>query len=437
MSFYFGHQGNLQAVKTPTTGLERTQQAYRASGTLTNGGGWVRSSTGQHYTYAINWDFIRNEDYAKIRALYDYGELIHFLDPQAAVSNSLPPYIAQAGDAARGGYRMIGYADAVNISETGTLAPLVTTGPQRTVRYEAIAGAPRKQIWLPVPTGHTLHLRGLTSGTASVQLAGSANLLTDSRLEDQTMTLNGGTATDTHPTTGGPDGGSFFRREWITSNTTSPVQMNLSGSGTSGLRVAAGETLTASAYIRATQNLPQFRIDVQWYTVTGANIGVVNGFTVAPTPNWTRHSQSYVAPSGAVYVQVRLIWTGVYNVTGQTFDMAMAQAEIGDTATVWSDGVLPASTSATTEAPSISAAPNGSAQGVYLTIGAGDDIDIRWLQTKVLPSGQPAMWGAWMPGLGHSGCRLDDVPSYTLYSAPQAIDYGALGLTLRETGAWE
>lgn len=272
MSFYFGYRGNLQSVKVPTTGLERTQNAFRSSGVLTNGGGWARSSVGQHATYQVNWDFIRNDDYAQIRSLFDYGELIHFLDPQAAVSNSLPPYIAQSGDAARGGYRMVGYAGATTITEISTLAPGITVGPQRTARYAGISGAPRKQIWMPIPAEHTLHLRGITASTTGTQVKIGSALL----------------------------------------------------------------------------------------------------------PLWT---------SGTVVPSTSL-------------------ASLAD-------------------------------QGAYLEIEAGDDIDIRWLQTKVLPTGEAVEWGDWMPGLGHSGCRLDDVPSYTLYSAPQAIDFGALGLILRETGAWE
>lgn len=272
MSFYFGYQGNLQSVKVPTTGLERTQTAYRSSGVLTNGGGWARSSTGEHYLYVMNWDFIRSADYAQIRSLYGYDELIHFLDPQAAVTNSLPPYIAEAGKAAKGGYRLIRPAGLASVTETSTLAPAITTGPQRTARYAAISSAPRKSVWLPVPSGHTIHLRGLTASSGSTRI-----------------TLNG------------------------------------------------------------------------------------------------------VA--------------------------------------------LPAYTSGTT-VPSLSI-PSPVAQGVSLAISAGDAIDIRWLQTMVLPTGQTPVWGDWQPGLGHSGCRLDTDPTYTLYSAPQAIDYGALSLTLRETGAWE
>lgn len=441
-SFYFGYQGNLQSVKVPTTGLERAQQAYRASGTLTNGGGWVRSSVGGHYTYVMNWDFIRNADYAQIRALYDYGELIHFLDPQAAVSNALPPYIAEAGKAALGGYRLVDYADAVTISEVDTLAPLVTTGPARTVRYSAITGAPRKQVWLPVPTGHTLHLRGLTSGTATVQLPDSANLFADPRLSATTMSTNGGTVTDTRPTTGGPDDGTFFRRVYTVANTTSPVSMAMSGTGTSGMPFQAGNTLTLSAYIRkglASGTAPVFRFDLTWYNVSGTSLGIVTSATTAPTTSWARASASFVAPASTAFVQVRLVWSGVhtdYANPGQFFDLAMSQAQIG-ALTDWSAKELPGSTSGTTSAPAISAVPSGSAQGMNLTIGAGDNIDIRWLQSKVLPTGEAVVWGDWMPGLGHSGCRLDDIPSYTLYSAPQAIDFGALGLTLRETGAWE
>lgn len=272
MSFFFGYQGNLQSVKIPSTGLQRTQQAFRSSGILTNGGGWVRSSVGKHYTYQLNWDFIRNEDYAKIMALADYGELIHFLDPQAAVSNALPPYIARAGDAALGGYRLVNYASTASVVPASTVAPLILVGPQRSVLYTAINGVTRKEIWLPIPTGYTLHMRGLTSSSTST-------------------------------------------------------------------RVQVGSTLL---------------------------------------PNWT---------------------------SGSTI-------------------------------PSMSV-PSPATQGAILKLSSGDNITIRWLQTKVLPTGEAVVWGDWMPGLGHSGCRLDDVPSYTLYSAPQALDYGALGLPLRETGAWE
>lgn len=273
MLFYFGTQSNLQSVQIPTTGLDRTRTRYRSTGTLTNGGGWARASAGSHYIYNMHWDFIRNDKYAQISSLLEYGDLVHFLDPQAAASNSLPPYIAAAGEAALGGYRLIGYSATTAIAAASTLAPLVTDGPLRTVQYTGIAGAPRKSIWLPIPAGHTLHLRGLTTSSS-----------------------------------------------------------------------------TANVVLGAT-----------------------------PLPYWT---------------------------TGTTI-------------------------------PFISVA-SPAAQGVALSIDAGDNITIRWLQAKVLPTGEAVSWtSGWQPGLGHSGCRMDGDPAYTLYSAPQAIDFGALSVTLRETGAWE
>jgi hypothetical protein len=272
MDFYFGTQSNLQSVKIPTTGLGRISTKFRTTGTLTNGGGWARASAGSHNVYNINWDFIRNDDYAVIASLFDSGDLIHFLDPQAAVTNSLPPYIAQAGDAARGGYRLIGYADTVTVTEVATIAPLITLGPTHTVQYGAITGAPRKEIWVPIPAGHTLHLRGLTTSATGTQVQVGSALL----------------------------------------------------------------------------------------------------------PLWT---------SGLTVPSVTLA----------------SPAE----------------------------------QGAFLSIEAGADINIRWLQTHVLPTGQVVDWPTWQPGLGHSGCRLDSDPAYTLYSAPQALDFGALSLVLRETGAWE
>jgi hypothetical protein len=273
MAFYFGTQGNLRSVKVPTTGLERTSNSFRAAGVLTNGGGWARSSVANHSTWNMNWDYLNSEEYGDIREVYESQNLIHFLSPDAMVRNALPPYIAQAGDAALGGYRLVGYTSTTVVEEVSTIATGVTTGPTRTVRYSGITGATRKSIWLPIPPGHTLHLRGLTSSSGGVQV-----------------------------------------------------------------------------------------------TVGGV-----------PLP-------------------------------------------------LWSSG---------TTIPFISI-PSPAAHGAALTLSAGSAITIRWLQAKVLPTGQAVTWTeGWKPGLGHSGCRLDGDPTYTLYSSPQALDYGALSLPLRETGAWE
>lgn len=435
MNFYLGTQDDLQSVQVPTTGLERTRAKYRTGGVLTNGGGWARSSVSGHNVYNMNWDFIRNDSYAQINAILERGDLIHFLDPQAAVSNALPSYVAQAGEAARGGYRLVGYSDTSAVSEAAVLASGIADGPRRTVAYTGIADAPRKQIWLPIPTGHTLHLRGLTEGAARIQLSGIANVLPDPKLLSATMTANGGTFNDSVGTTFGPHGTGYFRRSVVSPNTASPMTMALALSGLNGIPVQAGQDYTVSWWARKFgDGGPATRVDWNWYDASGAGLSSSTGMGYTPNTAWTRYFQTNTAPVGAAFARPLLVWTGTA-VAGQDLDFADAQMEPGATATVWSDGILPAYSSGT-DVPSISLA-GGTNQGSYITVGAGDNITLRWLQAKVLPAGESANWGDWQPGLGHSGCRLEGDPSYTLYSAPQAIDYGALGITLRETGAWE
>lgn len=435
MEFYFGTQGDLRSVKVPSTGLERLRSRYRSSGVLTNGGGWTRQSIASHNVYTINWDFIRNAQYASIAEVFEYGDLIHFLDPQAAVSNALPPYVAQAGDAARGGYRMVGYSSTATISEISTLAPEVLTGPKRTARYASIATAARKQIWLPVPTGYTLWLRGLTSGAARISLSNPTNLLASPRLDGLSMSINGSTSVDTFPTTGGPDNGSYFRRTVSVANTTSPMSMPLSGAGTAGTPVAPNTPYVTSWYARKSAGGPAIRVDVAWYDAAGTIIGSTSsGPNNSPGTGWGRYSRPLTSPAGAAFMRATLSWTGTA-AAGQTLDLAMAQIEVGTTPTAFTESQLPVYAGGGV-VPQVSVI-SGISQGTYITIGAGDNIDIRWLQALVLPTGQTPVWSTWMPGLGHSGCRPDGDPSYTLYSAPQAIDFGALSLPLRETGAWE
>lgn len=436
MNFFFGTQGNLKSVKIPTTGLDRVSTAYRTSGVLTNGGGFARASVSKHYVYNMNWDFIRNDEYAQIRELFDSNDLIHFLDPQAAVTNSLPSYIAQAGEAALGGYRLVGYTGTTGIAEASTLGPEVTTGPKRTAAYTGLTGATRKQIWLPIPTGYTLWLRGLSSGTCNIALSGGVNVAVDPLLRTSSLSAQGATYTDSRPISLGPNGTGYYRRTIITANTTSPMYMALGSTGTAGIPVVPGQVWTGSHYARKSPTGgPATRMDVNWYDAAGATLSNGTGGGNSVTASWSRYTQTYTVPAGAAYMRMGLLWTGTA-LAGQTLDLADVQVELSSSATAFSAGFL-ASYPGGGVIPQVSI-PSNTAQGTYLSITAGDDITLRWLQAKVLPTGQAPDWTAgWQPGLGHSGCRLDGDPSYVLYSAPQAIDYGALNLVLRETGAWE
>jgi hypothetical protein len=74
------------------------------------------------------------------------------------------------------------------------------------------------------------------------------NLFTDPRLTATVMSTNGATVVDTRPSSGAPDGGSYFNRLVVASNTSSPMTMPMSPTGTSATPVVDSQQYTASWY---------------------------------------------------------------------------------------------------------------------------------------------------------------------------------------------
>jgi hypothetical protein len=167
------------------------------------------------------------------------------------------------------------------------------------------------------------------------------NLLPDPRMENATMTVQGSTPVDSHPTTGAPDGGSLFRRYIVVPNATSPMTVVLSGSNLDGVPVDDGQSYTVSWYGRKDlSGGPATRVDYTWYDSTGVQISAVNGASKTMTATWTRNTQILVPPVGAAYVAVRLVWTGTA-VAGQTLELAQAMMNAGTTAPDYIDGGYP------------------------------------------------------------------------------------------------
>lgn len=165
------------------------------------------------------------------------------------------------------------------------------------------------------------------------------NRLLDPRLTTLALNPRGATVTDTHPTTDGPDGGSFYRRHLDTGNTSSPMNGAVTGTGTAGVPVAPGQEVTPSCYRRRQppNGGTAFRFDIQWFTPAGATISTSNGVLVPAPTSWDRHAETFVAPAGAAYASLGLTFSGLY-AAGTDLDLAMAQFEYGDTATEWVDG---------------------------------------------------------------------------------------------------
>lgn len=164
------------------------------------------------------------------------------------------------------------------------------------------------------------------------------NLAPDPDLSSLSMTGGGaGVFIDTHFTTGGPsgpDGGPFFQRFISTPNTTSPMSMALSGTGTAAIPINPADVLSVAWWARKNPGGgPTPRVDWTWYNAAGAVISSHTGSAQTVSATWSRKLQeNIVAPALAEFVQFRLAWTGIA-LADQTLDIAQAWVNLGATAT--------------------------------------------------------------------------------------------------------
>lgn len=174
--------------------------------------------------------------------------------------------------------------------------------------------------------------------TADAQAGGGGgNMLPDYRLDSLSMTLNGATVDDAHLSSGAPDGGSYFSRNMITVNTTSPMAMALVGSGTSGIPVSPGDVLSMGWWARKNNpsgGIPESRLDWTWYDAGGSIITNHNGTGHVALSEWQRFTEeNIVAPALAAFAQFRLVWTGIPGTPGYSLDLAQAWLNEGATVT--------------------------------------------------------------------------------------------------------
>jgi hypothetical protein len=168
---------------------------------------------------------------------------------------------------------------------------------------------------------------------AEAGAAGGGNIHPNYRLEGLTMTLNGGTFNDFHSSGGGPDGGSYFSRNVLTANTTSPMTMDTTPSGTGAIPVVAGQSYTASWWAeKSTAGGPQTRVNMAWYDAGGGLLSTTAGTNMSAATEWGRHSQTFVAPALAAFLKPILAWSGIALV-GQALNFAQIWVNQGIVAT--------------------------------------------------------------------------------------------------------
>lgn len=160
------------------------------------------------------------------------------------------------------------------------------------------------------------------------------NMAPDYRLDGLSMSLNGATVDDSHFGAGAPDGGSYFNRNIIAPNTTSPMAMPLTDPGTDAIPVDPADVLSVAFWAR--KNVPggpDARVDYSWYTAAGALISNHMGSAHSATADWQRFTEEgIVAPALAEFLQVRLVWTGIA-LAGQSLDFAQGWVNEGATVT--------------------------------------------------------------------------------------------------------
>jgi hypothetical protein len=162
---------------------------------------------------------------------------------------------------------------------------------------------------------------------------GGGNMHPNYRLDGLTMTTNGGTFNDFYSSSGGPDGGSYFSRNTIVANTTSPMTMDTTPSGTGAIPVVAGTSYTASWW--AEKNVvggPQTRVIMRWFDAGGATISTIQGTNMTALTDWSRHSETFVAPVGAAFLMPILAWSGTA-LDGQALHFAQIWINEGAVAT--------------------------------------------------------------------------------------------------------
>lgn len=167
---WFGTKGYMRWVKDPAVGMGASPVGWSTNSQLLNGKKYVRRSNNSHREYEMTWNLTRRENLEPILSFLSgtFGDKIYFVDPFAMNRNmfpldwSVPMLGAQDGTVLNGA------------EKRPSLVPTATNGylyPYQSAVYTVTSGAWVPEVWLPIPTGYTLHLgfHGLagTGGTVT------------------------------------------------------------------------------------------------------------------------------------------------------------------------------------------------------------------------------------------------------------------------------
>jgi hypothetical protein len=211
-ALFFGTSEYMTWLKCPNSGMPLSRVGWSANGTYLNGGGWARSSSTKHFEPTLTWSFLSQTEVKAIENFYlgAYGQgPFYFYDSFSMKSNVLPPYFSIARVAADDGVSLLRdkrpMLEATPANDFGL--------PTMSAVYELNSASVPYEIFLPIPSGYTLHFgaKGTSTGTAQFKVVDSLGVSVDTPL----IPVSGTT---------------FFNRS--TSDSPSWVKISLTGLGT-------------------------------------------------------------------------------------------------------------------------------------------------------------------------------------------------------------
>lgn len=245
-------------------------------------------------------------------------------------------------------WTLVNTADAQEIAQWTTTSGTIVPFPDE-LRFNWVTGDPRKVACREV-TGllpgqqYQLRISLRNFGSYFVSMGRACaerqvNLIQDPRLTSLTMTTGGGSMADSRPNSGGPDGGSYFRREVVADNS-SDMEMPLFESE-SFFGVEEGADYSLSYYAR--KSIPggsDVRLEWRWFDGNGDPLSVDQGALNDPPFTWTQYEETISAPVGAAYLLPVLVWEGQAFIS-QRLDLAQVMMNIGSSVVDYFDGGYP------------------------------------------------------------------------------------------------
>lgn len=154
---YFGNEEHLLWAPAPDIDVDMSPAGWGESGTLLNGGAYVRRSQNAAQVYRMNWTMFKDEDLAKVFDFYHgrYGEGPFYMLVPGSYDNVLPRAWSMP--------RLMA-ADAPPFARDEARPTEASVGayygrPAVGAHYEFVEPtSPRRTITIPLPPGFHLHL---------------------------------------------------------------------------------------------------------------------------------------------------------------------------------------------------------------------------------------------------------------------------------------